>query len=616
MDIKNIWSSFKNFLNKYNFAQVMQFSFINGIIWMIMSIAYLCFINLSAPTLNGKLYSLIFAIGHLGAFSFGLWLILQLLRFCGEKTLKISAITLGTLLIFLLFADIVVYAQYRFHINIPMIGLFCSPAAFELVSFPLVMILSLILIIAFIVFAEYLLLRLSKKFNFPKICIAWFVIIGMSFLSFNAIHAWCAFHGYREYLIRTDALPLKYAMTATRKLMHMGYKPAEKIQSTVSGNIMKYPLNKLNFETPAKKKNVIFILVDSMRGDMFNPEVMPKLYQMSEELPSAKFMQHFSGGNCTKTGVFSLFYGIPGFYFDQALRSGSGAAMIDSFIANGYDMQIFSSGTLASPPFNRTIFVNIPSIPQHTHGATKLERDKSCFANLSNFLKTRDKSKPYFTFLFLDGLHGNSIDAGFKRKFGSTMDKVNYLNITNDDETKAKILNFTKDATYYMDYALNKFFEENNIRQAIEEDTVVIITADHGNEYGESQMQNWGHNSNFARYQTNVPLVIFGLNRPKLTANYRTSAMDVSATIMQDILGCTNEISDYSIGQNLFDESDRPYIISTSYLETALINKNNCFAMTVYGVLQKYDLDGKFTEENMPPDAMKYLLKIMAQYAK
>ncbi|MBQ9789487.1 MAG: DUF3413 domain-containing protein [Lentisphaeria bacterium] len=614
--MKKIWDKIKIFLNKYKFTSTMQFAFINGIIWMLMSCVYLHFINLNNSTLGGICYSIIFAIGHLGAFSFGLWMILQLVRFGGEKAFKISAISLSSLLIFLLFADIVVYAQYRFHINIPMIGLFCSPAAFELVSFPLTMILSLILIVGAIVVGEWGIQKITDKFKFPKICIVWFLIIGMAFLTFNAVHAWCAFHGYREYLIRTDALPLKYAMTATRKLMRMGYTPAQKVQSSVSGEIMKYPLNKLNFKKTEKQKNVLFILVDSMRGDMFNSEVMPRLYQMSEDLPSAKFMQHFSGGNCTKTGVFSLFYGIPGFYFDQALRSGSGAAMIDSFAANNYEVKIFSSGTLASPPFNRTIFVNIPDIEQHTKGRTKLDRDKSCFENLSNFLKNRDKSKPYFAFLFLDGLHGNSIEEGFQRKFGSTMNKVNYLNITNDDKTKKDMLNFTRDATYYMDYAINKFFEENNIRQAIGEDTIVIITADHGNEYGESQMQNWGHNSNFARYQTHVPLVIFGLNRESATVNYRTSAMDVSTTIMQDILGCTNETSDYSIGKNLFDSSDRPYIISSSYLETALICRDKVFVMTVYGIMQQYDLNGNFIEESMPPEGMKYLLKIMAQYAK
>ncbi|MBE6375142.1 MAG: DUF3413 domain-containing protein [Lentisphaerae bacterium] len=613
---RDMWDKTKNFMIKYDFSQVMGFSFFNGLIWILMSIAYLHFINLPESTWGGRIYSTVFAIGHLGLFSIGLWIILQLVRFCGRKTFRITAIILSTLLIFLLFADIVVYAQFRFHINIPMISLFCSPAAFELVSFPLVMILSLIVFVIIVAVAEWGVVLVTGKFRYPKCCIICFCLVILSFLSFNAAHAWFAFNGTRQYLIRTDALPLKFAMTATRFFMRRGYTPEQQIQTSVTGSVMKYPLQKLNFQQPGKKKNVILILVDSMRADMFNPSVMPRLYQMSEKLPSVKFMQHFSGGNCTKTGVFSLFYGIPGFYFDQAFRCGSGAAIIDSFIANDYDIKIFSSGTLASPPFNRTVFVNVPNINPHVPGTTKLARDKSCFKQFSKFLKERNKNKPYFAFLFLDGLHGNSIEKGFKRKFGSTMTQVNYLNISNDEKSRNELLTFTKDATNYMDYALWKFFKENNISEEIARDTVVIITADHGNEYGETQMKNWGHNSNFAKYQTQVPLVIFGLDRPAQTVNYRTSSLDVSATIMQDVLGCTNDIADYSLGKNLFDPSPRPYIISTSYLETALICEDKVFAMTVYGIMQEYDLEGNFIKASIPPEGMKYLLDAMAKYSK
>lgn len=614
--ISSIWHKLKGFAEKYEISRVMGFAFVNGIISVLMSAVYLHFINLPESTFGGVVYSTVFAVGHLGLFSIGLWIILQLVRFCGKRAFQITAVILGSLLLFLLFADIVVYAQFRFHINIPMIALFCSPAAFELVTFPLVMIITLIVLVAVLIAGEWGILRLTGKFRFPKCCAVWFLLIILSFLSFNAAHAWFAFNGSRQYLIRTDALPLKYAMTANKFFLRRGYTPAQQIQTSVTGSVMKYPLQKLNFQVPAKQKNVILILVDSMRADMFNPEVMPRLYRMSEELPSARFMQHFSGGNCTKTGVFSLFYGIPGFYFDQALRSGSGAAMVDAFIENGYDIKIFSSGTLASPPFNRTIFVNVPDINPNTPGKTKLARDNSCFRQLSKFLKERDKSKPYFAFLFLDGLHGNSIPKGFKRKFGSTMEHINYLNISNDEQSRNELLTFTKDATNYIDYALAKFFRENKIREEIARDTVVIITADHGNEFGETQMKNWGHNSNFAKYQTQIPLVIFGLDRPAATVNYRTSSLDVSVTVMQDVLGCTNDISDYSLGKNLFDISDRPYIISTSYLETALICGNRIFVMTVYGIMQEYDLEGNFIQASMSPEGTKYLLDSMAKYSK
>ena len=128
-----------NFIQKYEFGHILQFALANGIIWLLMSIMYLKYINLQVHTGKGIFYSAVFGAGHFGIFALGLWLILQLCRFCGKKFLNIMAVLIAGTFTFFIFADIVVYILYRFHINIPMISLFCSPAAFELVEIPLSM---------------------------------------------------------------------------------------------------------------------------------------------------------------------------------------------------------------------------------------------------------------------------------------------------------------------------------------------------------------------------------------------------------------------------------------------------------------------------------------------
>jgi hypothetical protein len=42
----------------------------------------------------------------------------------------------------------------------------------------------------------------------------------------------------------------------------------------------------------------------------------------------------------------------------------------------------------------------------------------------------------------------------------------------------------------------------------IDDNTIVIITADHGQEFNENKLNFWGHNGNFTKYQTQVPLII------------------------------------------------------------------------------------------------------------
>ncbi len=613
--IRKILAMIGECARKYDFIPLMQYAFLNGIVWMLLSIIYLQYINLPDGSLYGVFYSTIFAVGHLGAFSFGFYILLQIFRFINRKFCSIMAVAVGGLLLFLLFSDVVVYVLYRFYINIPMLGLFFSPAAFELVEFPAVMILMIVVILALIYTGEFFLFKVVRKFSLPIICGSWFAVVLLSFLSFNALHAWAAFNGDGEILLRTDALPLKYAMTATRVFMRRGYKPARKI-TAAAGKVMKYPLNKLQFKEMPKRKNIIFVVVDSLRADMLTPEIMPYMSSLGKEAGGTFFRNHFSGGNCTKTGIFSLFYGIPGNYFDQALRSGVGAAMIDSLLELGYEVKVYSGSTLMSPPFNRTVFANVKDLELQQPGGSKIARDTVTIQKSEKFLVERKSEKPYFLFMFLDAVHGSSVPDDFEFKFPTDMRKMNFLTLGNDEKTKKDAINLMKNAALYMDETLSKFFERINIRKRLAEDTVLVFTSDHGNEASESEMKNWGHNSNFARYQTMSPLLVCGMDRPAGEVTYITSGMDVSATVLQDVLGCVNPVKDYSTGKNLYEAGGRPFAISSSYIETAIIYQGNVFAQTAYGVMQKYDINGKFINANLPAEIIREYLKILSRYSK
>jgi len=615
MKLQIIKNKILKFSEKYDFGRFFQFSLANGIIWMLMSAIYLKYINLQKHSAEGIFYSIIFAIGHFGAYSFGLWLILQLFRFCNRTFARIMAVILGGLLTFFLVADIVVYILYRFHINIPMLALFCSPAAFELVEVPPAMSFMIAGIVAVICIGEYFLLKGSFKFRFYKSFSLFLLLILLAWVSFNGMHAWGVFFGKHEIMLRTDALPLKYAMTASRFFIKRGFKPAEQITAK-AGSCINYPINELRFEPDVKRKNIVFVLVDSLRADMLSPEIMPHIWQLSETLPATKFMDNYSAGNCTKMGVFSLFYGIPGSYFDQALRSGAGAAMVDSMLKLDYDVKIFSSGTLISPPFNRTIFVNVPDLELRQSSKSKIDRDKEVIKKCLDFLNTRKSDKPYFVLLFLDSVHGSAVPANFRFKFDTPLRKLNYLTLDNNETTKKNVLNLMKNAALYMDEVLADFFKQADMVQRIKKDTVLFITSDHGNEVAETDMVNWGHGSNFARYQTRTPLLVFDADRPNKNINYRTSSLDISATIMQDILRCKNQVKDYSAGKNLFDPAERKFIYSSGYLENTIIYGDKVFVQTAYGTMQKYTLDGKFINDPLPPEVAKKFFEIMKTYSK
>ena len=64
-----------------------------------------------------------------------------------------------------------------------------------------------------------------------------------------------------------------------------------------------------------KDVNIVFLVFESLRYDMNNPEIMPNLnyYAKSNKWITSK--QHFSNSNCTGNGIFGTLTGQTPFYW-------------------------------------------------------------------------------------------------------------------------------------------------------------------------------------------------------------------------------------------------------------------------------------------------------------
>ncbi|WP_438876470.1 sulfatase-like hydrolase/transferase, partial [Bacillus cereus group sp. Bc253] len=79
----------------------------------------------------------------------------------------------------------------------------------------------------------------------------------------------------------------------------------------------------------------------------------------------------------------------------------------------------------------------------------------------------------------------------------------------------------------------------------------MVITSNHGTEFNETRSNSWGANSNFSRYQLQVPMVIYWPGKVPAVFTHRTSHLDFSVTLLQDLLGVSSNPSDFSSGKNL-----------------------------------------------------------------
>ena len=595
-----------------NWRHFFTFLLLQGIVWSIAALAYFQTNGFFTDPV-GLSFSFFFLIGHIFLF---VWLLALLaLPFCwiSPRACRIACIGWGSLFSALLAINWVVFSQYRFHIGLAMLELFFGPAADEIFVFPLQMHVllevGLILIIAF----EFILSKIATRYAFSnKTMIIAVTVWLLSFFAYNGLYAWGSFMQIPSIVGQRNTLPLAYPMSANRFLTKLGFKPQQKSFSLPSKGALHYPLAPLACTTPSHLPNILFLVVDSWRADTFTPEVMPRLSSWAEKTGMSVFTNHLSGGNSTASGIFSLFYSMPQSYWEDVTSRHQMPVFIEHLLTLGYQPAIFASSKLNSPTFDRNVFVGIDNLRLGSAGKTSWQRDENAIADFETFLHTRNKQQPFFGFIFLDSPHAYNYPAHAK-KFTPT-EEMNYLLLTNSTDP-TPYMNHYKNAVYYVDELFDRTLQQLK-QQHLLDNTILIITADHSQELNDSHLNFWGHNSNFTDYQTQVPLLVYQPNKPYSVKQYSTSHYDIIPTLLQTVFQCTNPISDYSIGFNLFDVSPRPFVAFSGHTEKALRIDDTLLVFDLFGGIKQYSNRLEPVTQAPEPSRIKAGLKAFSHFYK
>jgi len=331
---------------------------------------------------------------------------------------------------------------------------------------------------------------------------------------------------------------------------------------------LNYPLTKLQPSSAKNNPNILIIVIDSWRFDMLSRDITPNLYQFAGK--SWVFKNHFSGGNATGPGIFSLLYGLPYSYWSSMEIQQRGPVFIDELNNQGYDMGIFASASLSLPPFDKTVFSGVNHLQINTQGDSPYQRDLTITDNFKKFIsKTK---KPFFSFLFYDAAHGFcSFDEDLK-PFIPVVKNCDRSQLTHESDP-TPYFNRYKNALQLVDKEIGKvitYLDEKNLLQ----NTIILITADHGEEFNDGASGYWGHANHFSDYQVKVPLIVHWPKQSPKEFMHTTSHYDVVPTLMKQGLGFNNFLAHYSIGSELLDTTRRPYLIINSYVDFAVITNN------------------------------------------
>ena len=304
------------------------------------------------------------------------------------------------------------------------------------------------------------------------------------------------------------------------------------------------------------------------------------------------FHNHYSGGNSTLSGLYTLYYSIPSLYWNA---TDVPPAFFDVLEKYHYRKKILFSAGIKYPPFYRNIFLTVPDAQRTIPGKQPYQRDEYITQDALQFLDTtKTKQAPFFMFLFYDGVHSGSLAPNYPHPFMPIAHDDLAMLDNNTDPTI--YFNLYKDLLFYDDYLISKVLTKLEAMKLLD-NTIVIITSDHGQEFNDNHKNYWGHVSNFTEYQTKVPLIIYFTGKDPQSIYTRTSHYDVMPTLLHDIFKISNPIADYSIGSNLFTTPGWKMLPVGSYNYEGLIAPPYIYNFYPLGVTAAYDMQGNLQKK-------------------
>ncbi|UTZ41810.1 DUF3413 domain-containing protein [Vibrio campbellii] len=579
------------------------FAFFNIVASMLIGTRYI----VQSPwpeTLMGQFYLAVSWVGHFGFLVFALYLLVLFpLTFVlpSRKLFRLVAVIFATVGQTVLLIDTQAYQSINLHLN-PVVwellfsedkSAISSDLQHLFVVMPLIFLVQLAL-------SEWV-WRKQRKLSHKHVGRPLAAVFFLSFMTSHLVYIWADAYFYNPITSQRSNFPLSYPMTAKSFMEKHGLLDREEYLKRLAENqgnidLVSYPLEKLEFNRRGNKLNVLMISVNNLRADALNQDEMPNLYKFAQD--NQNFTNHYSSSNDTY-GAFGLFYGLPSSYASSIKAQGSAPVLVDVLKDQDYSFGLFSGNGFEDDLYSEVIFRGL-NLANDLDGTQAHTEQQSIAA--WNLWLTEQAKQPWFSYIevtTVDNFESEPMTANEEIPASERFKKAYEQSVKSADKTVAEII---------ADLEAKELLAN----------TIVVITSNHGSEFNETNTNSWGANSNYSRYQLQVPMVIHWPGMLHAEFTHSTSHLDLSVTLLQDMLGVSSNPYDYSSGRNLFDESRRRWILAGDTREIALITGSQTTVIDKFGNYKLYDSNYKRLRETSPklPVLMQGLTELQRFYSK
>lgn len=385
-------------------------------------------------------------------------------------------------------------------------------------------------------------------------------------------YAYARYTNNEPFLKASSIVPVHIDTSATKLFKAAGVeRPPMQERIRIAGGQISYPARPLQTEPLRQYPNIVWLTAESFRWDLLDPEITPNLWKFSKK--AATFNQHYSGGNRTRMGMFSMFYGLYAPYWYGFQEQKVRPQLMAQIAGHNYQLAINTSQSFSYPELKDTVFAGIPAASlQELQSGPSWQRDSENISDIIQFLQARDSRRPFFTFMFFESTHApyNFPDSAVIRR--NFLPQVNYLQLNQITGDPQPLHNRYINAAHHVDAEVGRILNYLEQEQLLG-DTIVLFTGDHGEEFMENGHWGHGHNEVFPEQQIRVPLVLWIPGQPAQQIDYPTSHNQIPATILP-LLGVTSPAHDYCSEEGLFKGS-RPYRVVGSYDYLGVVDANN-----------------------------------------
>lgn len=279
---------------------------------------------------------------------------------------------------------------------------------------------------------------------------------------------------------------------------------------------------------PPRPPNVILIVTESLRHDVFGAELMPRVTRWAQQGLTA--VQHDSGTKYSESGMFALLYGRSPAVFHQTLDAKVPPQFCVSLRSRGYECAYFTGHPKVWQ--RREEFLNEHTMEHFVHDdhGTWPEWDQRALDNMVNMVSTNDR--PVFAIVLLMSSH-------FEYQYPPEFEVDRPVSDTAWHLTRVSALGPEDELPNRNRYRNSIRFIDDMVGRTLDRidptRNLVIFTGDHGESINDDG--HYTHGYTFAEIVTRTPFAMVGPNVKPARLEVPTSHIDVLPTVLHVLHG-------------------------------------------------------------------------------